>query len=91
MFERYNATLFIFIYNVSYFQNEISIPGTMGAVVVESPSDIEEGYSGIAPIVYHFGHKSPGENIELYNVLVSRLAETINMRCENMDKCKCMI
>ena len=60
----------------------------MSAVVVESPSDIEDGYSNNAPMVYHFGHKSPAENIELYNLLVTRLAETVNMRCENKDKCK---
>ncbi len=69
-------------------QNDLSIPGTIGALVIERPADVEEGYSLNAPLTYHFGHKSPSENIQLYNLLTSRLAEVINLRCENKDKGK---
>ena len=65
-----------------FWQNEISIPGTIGALVVERMSDIEEGFSLVAPLVYHYGHKTPSENIQLYNLLISRLAEVVNTRCE---------
>jgi polyribonucleotide 5'-hydroxyl-kinase len=67
-------------------QSDIAVPGTIGAIVVERPSDIEEGYSLVAPLVYHFGHKSPDFNIQLYHLLVTRLAEIINMRCETNNK-----
>ena len=55
---------------------------------MERPASIEEGFSQQAPLVYHFGHNSPGENLELYNTIVSRLAEVIAERCENNKKGK---
>ncbi|XP_023214829.1 polyribonucleotide 5'-hydroxyl-kinase Clp1-like [Centruroides sculpturatus] len=67
-------------------QGQISIPGTIGALLVERPADVEEGFSQQAPLVYHYGHKSPGSNIVLYNTLVSRLAEVINLRAESNKK-----
>ncbi|GAB6030986.1 hypothetical protein CHUAL_007809 [Chamberlinius hualienensis] len=72
--------------DVDVGQGEISIPGTVGALLVERPADIEEGFSQQAPLVYHFGHKSPGANITLYNFLVSRLSEVIALRLENNKK-----
>jgi len=54
--------------------------------VIERPSDVEEGYCLDAPLVYHFGHKTPADNMQLYNLLVTRLAEIINMRCESNSK-----
>lgn len=57
-----------------------------GALLVERPASIEEGFSQQAPLVYHFGHTSPGDNLELYNTIVSRLAEVIAERCENNKK-----
>ena len=53
---------------------------------MERPSDVENGYSLTAPLVYHFGHKSPDANTQLYNQLVSQLAEVINMRSEFNNK-----
>lgn len=67
-------------------QGQISVPGTIGALLVERPASIEEGFSQQAPLVYHFGHKKPGANLELYNTIVSRLAEVIAERCENNKK-----
>ena len=57
-----------------------------GAIVVERPADVENGYSLTAPFVYHFGHKSPDDNSPLYNQLVSQLAEIINLRSEANNK-----
>lgn len=59
-----------------------------GAIVVERPADVENGYSLTAPLVYHFGHKSPDGNTQFYNLLVSQLAEIINMRSEANNKSK---
>ncbi|KAG0421179.1 hypothetical protein HPB47_002942, partial [Ixodes persulcatus] len=67
-------------------QGHISIPGTIGALLVERPAEVEEGFSQQAPLVYHYGHSSPGTNATLYNVLVSRLAEVINLRAESNKK-----
>lgn len=53
---------------------------------MERPADVENGYSLTAPLVYHFGHKSPDANPQLYNLLVSQLAEIINMRSEANNK-----
>ena len=61
---------------------------TIGALIVERPVDVEEGFSLTAPLVYHYGHKSPADNIQLYNLLISRLAEVISMRCETNERGK---
>ena len=53
---------------------------------MERPADVESGYALTAPLVYHFGHKSPDANAQLYNLLVSQLAEIINMRSEANNK-----
>ena len=57
-------------------QGSISVPGTIGAVLVERPANIEEGgFAESAPLVYHYGHNTPGNQfIELH--LPSPLAET---------------
>ncbi|KOB71030.1 Uncharacterized protein OBRU01_14420 [Operophtera brumata] len=67
-------------------QGQISVPGTVGALLIERPASIEEGFSQQAPLVYHFGHKSPSDNLELYNTIVSRLAEVITEKCEGNKK-----
>ncbi|XP_048486316.1 protein CLP1 homolog [Plutella xylostella] len=67
-------------------QGSISVPGTIGALLVERPASIEEGFSQQAPLVYHFGHKSPNDNLQLYNTIVSRLAEVITERIDSNKK-----
>ncbi|XP_042869023.1 protein CLP1 homolog [Penaeus japonicus] len=58
-------------------QGSIAIPGTIGALLVERAADVGEGFSQEAPLVYNFGHLSPASNMTLYNILVSRMAATI--------------
>uniref|UniRef100_T1J8D4 Protein CLP1 homolog n=1 Tax=Strigamia maritima TaxID=126957 RepID=T1J8D4_STRMM len=67
-------------------QGQISIPGSVGSLLIERPADIEEGFSQQAPLVYHYGHKDIGKNLTLYKILISRLAEVISMRLENNKK-----
>ncbi|RUS92133.1 hypothetical protein EGW08_000157, partial [Elysia chlorotica] len=67
-------------------QGNMGLPGTIGALVVERTADIEEGFLNTAPLVFHYGHKSPNDNFQLYNMLVLRLAEIINVRCEQSKK-----
>ena len=66
----------------------MSIPGTIGAFVIERPADVEEGFSQSAPLVLHYGHTSPAKNLTLYNLLVSRMADIINMKCDESKKGK---
>ena len=61
-------------------QGDISVPGSMGAMMVERPASVEEGFSQNAPLVYHYGHTSPGHNNVLYKELVSRLADVVRER-----------
>ena len=45
-------------------QGSISVPGSIGAVLVERPAIIEEGgFAETAPLVYHYGHTTPGKFI----------------------------
>lgn len=70
-------------------QGQISVPGTIGALLVERPASIDEGFSQEAPLVYHFGHKTPTSNVTLYNMLLTQLANTVNERVEYNKKSKC--
>lgn len=68
-------------------QGTISVPGTVGAMLIERPASIEDGgFIQQAPMVYFFGHKSPQTNIPLYNLLISKLAETVHERMESNRK-----
>lgn len=58
-------------------QGSISIPGTMGALYIERPADVEEGFSVQAPMVYHFGSTTPGTNIKLYNKVSNMFGSSI--------------
>lgn len=64
-------------------QNGISMPGSVAALYVERPGDPIEGFDKKAPLVYHFGHKSPGVNITFYNTVVNQLAKVVEQRCRN--------
>ena len=67
-------------------QGCVSIPGTLGAMLVERPASVEEGFSQNSPLVYHYGHSDPGRNHELYNRLVSRLADVVRERMSKNRK-----
>ena len=34
-----------------------------------------------APLVYHYGHTTPAENLTLYNHCISKLAAAVELRC----------
>ena len=57
-------------------------------LVIERPADIEEGFALNAPLVYHYGHNSPNDNLPLYEMLISRIAEVVNLRCEGNKRGK---
>lgn len=67
-------------------QGSIGTPGAIGSVLVERPASIEEGFSQNAPLVYHYGHLTPGHNSMLYNKLVSRMADVVRERIQTNRK-----
>uniref|UniRef100_A0A1I7TLF7 Protein CLP1 homolog n=1 Tax=Caenorhabditis tropicalis TaxID=1561998 RepID=A0A1I7TLF7_9PELO len=66
-------------------QNSISVPGTVAAVLVHKTADVIDGFERNLPIVYHFGHTSPGKNLTLYSTLFKQLAHTINSQIQHHD------
>ncbi|XP_058835436.1 protein CLP1 homolog [Topomyia yanbarensis] len=69
-------------------QGVIAIPGTIGALLVERPAPVAEGFAQQAPLVYHFGHTTPSDNDVFFNVLISKLAETTLERLQANKKAK---
>lgn len=69
-------------------QGRVGIPGSMGALLIERPADIEEGFPLQAPLVYHYGHLSPGPNEKLYNKISSKIAEVTRERFEKNKKAR---
>lgn len=61
-------------------QGNISIPGTLCALLVERPAKVEDDFSQQAPLVYQFGSITPSENDAYYDLLVSKLAEVTHER-----------
>ncbi|GHP07241.1 hypothetical protein PPROV_000598200 [Pycnococcus provasolii] len=61
-------------------QNSVTPPGTICAVPVDAPVDPVDGWPGEAPLVYYFGHASPGENAAHYKALVESMARVLAQR-----------
>ncbi len=61
-------------------QSSLSVPGSVSAILVERPASIEDGFSINHPLVYHYGHTSPGKNVELFSRIVSRMADVVRER-----------
>jgi polyribonucleotide 5'-hydroxyl-kinase len=51
-------------------------------MAIERPADVEEGFSQVCPLIYHYGYKEPGSNVMLYNLLITKLAQTAAGRME---------
>ena len=69
-------------------QGSLSVPGTIGLSVAEKCADVETGFSDAAPLIFHFGSLSPSANIKLYQNLISRCAECMNLKFESDNKVK---
>lgn len=69
-------------------QGSISLPGTIGAFLVERISHVEDGFTHQTPIVYQFGHISPGNNDAYYKLLLTKLAEETRKRLQTNKKIK---
>ncbi|PIC23359.1 hypothetical protein B9Z55_017089 [Caenorhabditis nigoni] len=69
-------------------QNNISVPGTIGAMLVQKTADVVDGFERNMPLVLNFGHTSPGENLPLYETLLKGLASTMNSQIEENPAAK---
>ncbi|KAG0249492.1 hypothetical protein BG011_009254 [Mortierella polycephala] len=74
-------------------EGSITMPGCLTATPLTEMIDAEEGFgssatsaptagSAVMPLAYYFGFPSPKDNVKLYNLLVSRLAHSVNRRLE---------
>ncbi|XP_037825754.1 protein CLP1 homolog [Lucilia sericata] len=66
-------------------QGALAIPGTIGAILIERPASIEEGLSQTAPLIYHFGYKTPSGNSTLYKAVISKMAD-VTLESLNVNK-----
>lgn len=63
-------------------QGQISVPGSVGALLIERPASLDSGFSQEAPLVYNFGYSEPNRNNKLYSLLYAQLAQTIKEKME---------
>lgn len=50
--------------------------------VVERPSDLEEKTLPMIPAIFHYGSVSPGDNVSLYNTLISKIADSVRKKVD---------
>jgi polyribonucleotide 5'-hydroxyl-kinase len=60
----------------------------LASMVIRRPASVEDGFRIEMPLVFHYGYKTPAENIGLYNEIVSSMATYVNIRSENVEKCE---
>ena len=67
-------------------QNSIGVPGTIGTVMVERPSNPETGkFERYGSLLLHYGHTTPTVNTKLYCALVQRMADVVAAK-QNSDQ-----
>lgn len=72
-------------------QGHIGLPGTIGALSIESPIDIETGLSRRSSMLMHFGHTNPSADNEgksgfLYKAIVDNMAKIVHSKLEQDKK-----
>jgi hypothetical protein len=66
------SSFFVFLYFPELFYVKNCF--LSGALLIERPASIEEGFSQNSPLVYHYGHKTPGMSIgQMFFILVKYL------------------
>ncbi|KAJ1812277.1 Cleavage polyadenylation factor subunit clp1, partial [Coemansia sp. RSA 2599] len=67
----------------------VTVPGTISATSVARTIDVQDGFMGSMamavspaeqPLVLQYGHQDPMENPELFNILVDKLAASVDRR-----------
>ncbi|CAL2037035.1 unnamed protein product [Caenorhabditis brenneri] len=69
-------------------QNNISVPGTVAAVLLQKTADVIDSFERNSPLVLNFGHTNPSANLSLYETLFKELASTINQQILVNDEAK---
>lgn len=69
-------------------QGSISLPGTIGAFLVERIAHVEDGFVQQTPLVYQYGHISPSDNDAYYKLLITKLAAENIKRLQTNKKIK---
>ncbi|OAD70147.1 hypothetical protein PHYBLDRAFT_126526 [Phycomyces blakesleeanus NRRL 1555(-)] len=80
-------------------EGSITMPGTVTATCISHIIDIEEGFGSSAttaanmgaptiPLAYYYGYENPSENVKLYKLIVSRLANAVKSRMSTDDETK---
>lgn len=75
------------------------MPGTVTATSINHIIDVEEGFGSSAttaasmgsatmPLAYYYGFESPDENVKLYKLVTSQLAEAIRSRMAADEECR---
>lgn len=72
-------------------QGQLGLPGTIGALSIESPIDIETGLILRSSMLMHFGHTNPSAGDEgksglLYKVLIENMAKIVHSKLEQDKK-----
>ena len=58
----------------------------MGATIVDQQVNADSQYDQSGPLVFSFGHKTPGHNLPYYNHLVNQMAGTIKEQLKKNRK-----
>lgn len=69
-------------------QSSIGIPGTLGVNIIERPAEVEGTFSTAAPLILHFGYTTPEANVNLYNTLINKLSEMLEVKMQQDKNCK---
>lgn len=75
------------------------MPGAVTATCINHIIDVEEGFgssattaasmgSATTPLVYYYGFESPAENVKLYKLVLSKLAEAVKSRMAVDEECR---
>uniref|UniRef100_A0A914Z814 Protein CLP1 homolog n=1 Tax=Panagrolaimus superbus TaxID=310955 RepID=A0A914Z814_9BILA len=62
-------------------QGQISIPGTVSALLVCKPADIVENFDRTSTLAFSLGSTSPALNIEYYKHLIQTVANLVDEKC----------
>jgi polyribonucleotide 5'-hydroxyl-kinase len=67
--------------NIDVLQGSITVPGTLSAMHVPRPVDIESGFRDLGAVLSHyFGYETPSANVDLYRKLLDLLMENVTQR-----------
>jgi len=61
-------------------QTSIAVPGSIGALYIEKPADIVEGFDRKSATVFNYGSVSPGTNTSLFDHLIRQLAAKVKRK-----------